>query len=71
LAKAVASNGQELANVVTKKVIVAYPNDSIGEVARKLEVHDISALPVVNLENEVQGIITSEDISKIVGKVWR
>jgi CBS domain-containing protein len=71
LAKAVASNGQELANVVTKKVIVAYPDDSIGEVARKLEVHDISALPVVNLENEVRGIITSEDISKIVGKVWR
>jgi CBS domain-containing protein len=71
LAKAVASNGQELANVVTKKVIVAYPEQSIGEVARALEVHDISALPVVNLENEVKGIITSEDISKIVGKVWR
>ena len=71
LAKAVASNGHELANTVTKKVIVAYPDDSIGEVARKLEVHDISALPVVNLENEVQGIITSEDISKIAGKVWR
>nr|WP_287586330.1 homocysteine biosynthesis protein [Candidatus Borrarchaeum sp.] len=71
LAKAVASNRHELANVVTKKVIVAYPEQSIGEVARTLEIHDISAAPVVNLENEVQGIITSEDISKIVGKVWR
>jgi len=72
LARAIAGNGNELANVVTRKVIVAYPDDSVGEVARKLEVHDISALPVVNLEtNEVLGIVTSEDISKIAGKVWR
>jgi uncharacterized protein (DUF39 family)/CBS domain-containing protein len=71
LARAIAENGNDLAKVVTKKVIIAHPEDSIGVAARTLETHDISALPVINLENKVQGIVTSEDITKIVGKVWR
>jgi CBS domain-containing protein len=36
--------------------------------ARKLSQHNISALPVVDGKGKVLGIITSEDISKLVGR---
>jgi CBS domain-containing protein len=30
--------------------------------------HNISALPVIDNENKVLGIVTSEDVSKLLGR---
>jgi CBS-domain-containing membrane protein len=35
--------------------------------ARKLAQHNISALPVVDQERKVLGIVTSEDLTKLIG----
>jgi len=39
----------------------------VDAAARKLEQHNISGLPVINADRVVKGIITSEDISKLIG----
>ncbi len=52
--------------IMTRRVIVVNPGDPIDIAARKLEQHNISALPVVDAKRRVIGIITSEDLSKLL-----
>jgi len=47
-------------------VITASPDEPIDLAARRLERHNISALPVVDDSNKVIGIVTSEDLSKLL-----
>ena len=55
-----------LANEVDKfyRVAIARP----GSWIRKLKKHDISALPVVDSEKKILGIVTSERISRLLGE---
>jgi glutamate dehydrogenase (NAD(P)+) len=58
-----AAENQPLAEVMTRKVIYAAPKDGILEVIRKLEHHEISALPVVSGKS-VLGMISSDLLAR-------
>ncbi len=49
-------------DIMTRDVKVAYPHDSIEQVAQVLMEHEISGLPVVNERQELVGIITEGDL---------
>lgn len=63
LARAVGQGGVckelQLESVMTREVISAAPSESLFDVIRKLEQHQISALPVVQ-EGEVLGLVNSD-----------
>jgi uncharacterized protein (DUF39 family) len=68
IAKAVARGKKRLDDVAVKGVITARPEETLGAVAERLSKNKISALPVVDNQGQVLGIITAEDIAKHIGK---
>ncbi len=69
ISKAVAANKKDkIEPIMTKNVITVTPDDPIDLAARKLEQYNISALPVIDKEHKVVGIITSEDLSKLFAR---
>ncbi|ODS39464.1 MAG: hypothetical protein A7315_11025 [Candidatus Altiarchaeales archaeon WOR_SM1_79] len=66
VAKAVAKKKEELKDVMIRDVVTAHPEDVVEDAARKLSTHGISALPVIDGNKKLIGIITSEDISKLM-----
>ena len=68
LTRAVAEGKTELADVITKKVFTTRPEESLEEASRKMAQHHISALPVVDHDKKVVGLISSEDIAKLRGR---
>ena len=52
-------DNQPLERIMTRKVISARPDDTILEMIRKLEYHEISAMPVVD-RGIVAGMITAD-----------
>ncbi|MDI3487968.1 MAG: L-aspartate semialdehyde sulfurtransferase [Methanosarcinales archaeon] len=60
-----ASNGK-VADVMTRKVISSSEDEPVESAAHRLHAHNISALPVLDSERRVIGMITSEDISRLV-----
>ena len=53
---------------MSRNVITTTSDELIEEAAKKMEEHAISALPVVDGENGVVGLITSDAISILVGR---
>jgi homoserine O-acetyltransferase len=53
---------------MTAKVLTIEDSVTLETAARKMEKHDISALPVVDQDGHVLGIITSDSISKLIGQ---
>jgi len=68
IADAVAKGKTRLQDVMTRKVIIAREDEPVEVVARRIDKYDISGLPIVDSNNRVKGIITAEDISRLVGK---
>jgi homoserine O-acetyltransferase/O-succinyltransferase len=68
IAKAVARNYLWLDEIMSKNVITTTPDDPIESAAKKMEEHSISALPVVDEEQHVIGLITSDGISMLIGR---
>jgi L-aspartate semialdehyde sulfurtransferase len=68
LTRAIAEGKTELADIITKKVFTTRPEETLEAASRKMAQHHISALPVVDRNNKVVGLITSEDISKLRGR---
>jgi CBS domain-containing protein len=68
ITRAIAEGESKLRNIITKRVVTVSSDESIDSAARKLAQHHISALPVIDPNNKVLGIITSEDISKLLGR---
>jgi uncharacterized protein (DUF39 family) len=67
IAKAVATGKTgSVSEIMTRKVITALPDEPIEVAARKMEQHSISALPVVDAKRRVVGLVTSEDLSKLL-----
>jgi CBS domain-containing protein len=60
--KAIAEDKTEIKKIITKNVITTTDNEIIQVAARKMKVNDISALPVIDENNKVVGIITSEEL---------
>ena len=70
LAKALAEGKSRLEEVMTTKVITARENESGDVVARRLAQHDISGMPVVDDAKKVIGIVTTDDLAKLLRK-WK
>lgn len=68
ITKAVAEGKNKLSEIITRKVITARMEEPIESAARRMAQHQISALPVIDHQRKVLGIITSEDVTKILGR---
>ncbi len=69
ISKAVAQGKYDkLDRTMTRRVITATLDEPIDVTARKLEKYNISALPVIDKNNKVIGMITSDDISRLIAK---
>ena len=68
ITRAMAEGKNILANVVSRRVITAKPEDPLETASRKMAQHNISALPVINNDRKVLGIVTVEDVSRLLGK---
>ncbi len=68
ITRAVAEGKEKLVDIIIQKVVTTTPDEPIETASRKMAQNNISALPVINREKKVRGIITSEDISKLVGR---
>jgi CBS domain-containing protein len=68
IAIAVGTGKRKLSEVSTSKVITATEDEPVDVVARRLEKHRISGVPVVDARGELRGILTTENLSKLLGR---
>lgn len=68
IAKAVACDHKNLEDIMSCSVITALPDETVTEVARRMEERSISAIPVVDEKNRVIGLISSDAISTLIGR---
>ena len=66
VSKAVALKLIHLEEIMTKEVVTAGLNEPIERAAKRMTEHNISALPVVDEEQRVIGMITSDGVSRLV-----
>jgi len=69
VSKAVAENRfDSVESIMTKKVLSCAPNEPVDLAARRLDRYGVSAMPVVDTQMHVLGIITSDNISKLLAR---
>jgi CBS domain-containing protein len=68
ITRALAEGKKVLADVVTRRVFTAKPNEPLETASKRMAQHNISALPVIDINGKVLGIVTSEDVSKLLGR---
>jgi CBS domain-containing protein len=69
ISKAVASGKiSRVSEIMTRRVHSAQPDEPIELAARKMDTYSISALPVVDKESHVIGMITSNDLSRLFAR---
>jgi homoserine O-acetyltransferase len=66
VSKAVALKYTTLEEIMTREVVTIGLSDPIERVAKKMNEHNISALPVVDERQRVIGMITSDGVSRLV-----
>jgi CBS domain-containing protein len=66
--RAMAEGKKALADIETHNVFTAKPDEPLEVASKRMAQHNISALPVIDIEKKVLGIITSEDVSKLLGR---
>ncbi|MDO8842662.1 homocysteine biosynthesis protein [Methanocalculus sp.] len=73
VSKSVLLDGDSLkvSEIMSRKVIVITPDEAVDVAAMRLEQHNISALPVVNSEYHVIGILNAVDLGKLFSKRWQ
>ncbi len=64
--EAVAQKKRSLPEIITQNVISVGPDEPVDVAAKRMRDHDISALPVIDAHRKVLGIVTSEDLSRLV-----
>lgn len=67
ITKAVAKGKKVLSEIIVRQVVTTTPDESLEMASRKMAQHQFSALPVIDHNRRVLGIVTSEDISKLLG----
>jgi uncharacterized protein (DUF39 family)/CBS domain-containing protein len=67
ITRSIANGKKTLSDIIVRKVFTTYLNEPLDAASRTLAQHKISALPVVDGEKRVLGIVTSEDISRLHG----
>jgi CBS domain-containing protein len=68
ITRAMAEGKKALADIESRNVITAKPDEPLEIASKRMAQHNISALPVIDIEKKVLGIITSEDVSKLLGR---
>jgi len=53
---------------MSRDVVTTTPDEPIDLATNKMEEHQISALPVLDKDGQVIGLITSDAISMLVGR---
>jgi uncharacterized protein (DUF39 family)/CBS domain-containing protein len=66
--RAMAEGKKALAEIETHNVFTAKPDEPLEVASKRMAQHNISALPVIDIEKKVLGIVTSEDVSKLLGR---
>jgi homoserine O-acetyltransferase len=66
IARAVARRHTELKDITSSPVVTTTPDEPIEEVIRKMEDRKITALPVIDREGHVLGMVTNECISPLM-----
>jgi uncharacterized protein (DUF39 family)/CBS domain-containing protein len=68
ITRALAEEKTALADIVTRHVFTAKPDEPLETASKRMAQHHISALAVINSEKKVLGIVTAEDVSKLLGR---
>jgi CBS domain-containing protein len=68
ITRALAQGKKALGDIVTRRVITAKFNEPLETASKRMAQHNISALPVIDNEKQVLGIVTAEDVSKLLGR---
>jgi homoserine O-acetyltransferase/O-succinyltransferase len=68
ITKAVACKITELDEIITRDVKYVYSGEKIETASSIMEDYSISALPVIDSENRIIGMVTSESISALIGR---
>ena len=68
ITRALAEGKTALTDIVTRRVFTAKLDEPLETASKRMAQHHISALPVVDNEQKVLGIVTSEDVSKLLGR---
>ena len=66
VSKAVALKYTLLEEIMTRNVVTSAQDDPVERAARRMNEHNISALPIVDGELRVIGMITSDGVSRLV-----
>jgi len=69
ITRAMAEGRKALTDVISRRVVSAKPDEPLETASKRMAKHNINALPVIDSEGKVLGIVTSEDVSKLLGKV--
>ena len=68
ITRAMAEGKKALADIETRNVVTAKPDEPLEIASKRMAQHNISALPVIDIEKKVLGIVTSEDVSRLLGR---
>ena len=66
LSKSIATDSNQLKDIMTTTVKYCNANDAIEDIARQMRKFDISCLPVVDEDMTVLGLITTDQISNLL-----
>ena len=66
--RAMAQGKKALVDIMSRNVITTKPDAPLETASKKMAQHNISALPVIDDQKKVLGIVTSEDVSRLLGK---
>ena len=66
LSKSIATNSNQLRDIMTTTVKYCHADNTIEEIARMMRKFDISCLPVVDEDMKVLGLITTDQISNLL-----
>jgi uncharacterized protein (DUF39 family)/CBS domain-containing protein len=68
ITRALAQGKTALADIITRHVIAAKLDEPLETASKRMAQHNISALPVIDAKRKVLGIVTAEDVSKLLGR---
>ena len=68
ISRSVAQGYRSIDEIMSREVITASPGESVSEAVKRMDHHHISALPVLDEERRVIGLITAERLSRLVSR---
>jgi len=66
--RAMAEGKEALIDIQSRNVITAKPDEPLESASKRMAHYNISSLPVIDAQRKVVGIVTSEDVSKLLGR---